>query len=337
MAVPASGELKLWDDLWNQELGGTKGENSLHSASVYAGFSTPDALSDFYGWSDVEAPTITTQTETSVGSSTFTANGCVTNTGNGTVYRGFYMGTNSSDPGTANPKYTLPGSTTNTGAFSCNFTGLTFLQNYYYWAFGCNEAGETISCRQTATTTAPPFTPQYRQYILCEFSSDVDGSAGVPSGNTTFLKFSYVNPYTSTLVPWMSVQSTQTSIKHCQAQQLGGYPTNIGTCVVKNAKNVYCGRIRTCSPGPHYFCFDTFGLNYNGNCNTNFGGRLCCFAQCTGHADGSPITTTYIQTSPLVWNVASEFDSQGCPYTCRKAVGDLQSRTCFCVCLCSGL
>ena len=66
MAIPSSGQLKLWDTLWNQELGGEKGENSLHSASVYAGFSTPDALGDFYGWSDVEAPTVTTQGVTNV-------------------------------------------------------------------------------------------------------------------------------------------------------------------------------------------------------------------------------------------------------------------------------
>ena len=58
MAVPSSGELKLWDDLWNQEIGGSKGNNSLHSASVYAEFDTPDALGDFYGWSDVEVPSV---------------------------------------------------------------------------------------------------------------------------------------------------------------------------------------------------------------------------------------------------------------------------------------
>ena len=49
MAVPNSGQLKLWDMLWNQELGGSKGNNSLHSASVYAGFSVPDSLGEFYG------------------------------------------------------------------------------------------------------------------------------------------------------------------------------------------------------------------------------------------------------------------------------------------------
>ena len=44
MAVPNSGQLKLWDMLWNQELGGSKGNNSLHSASIYAGKSVPDSL-----------------------------------------------------------------------------------------------------------------------------------------------------------------------------------------------------------------------------------------------------------------------------------------------------
>ena len=89
MAVPSSGELKLWDTLWNQELAGSQGENSLHSASVYAGFSTPDALSDFYGWSDVETPTVTTSAMSQVEYYRMYANGNVSDTGNEDPDRGF--------------------------------------------------------------------------------------------------------------------------------------------------------------------------------------------------------------------------------------------------------
>jgi len=156
MAIPSSGELKLWDTLWNQELGGTKGENSLHSASVYAGFSTPDALSDFYGWSDVEVPSVTTNSASSLASTSFTANGTVNSTGNENPDRGFYMGTNSSAAGN-NTKYSI--GTGGAGAFSRSFTGLSSQTNYYYWAYACNSAGEAIGGRVTATTTAPPFSP----------------------------------------------------------------------------------------------------------------------------------------------------------------------------------
>ena len=326
MAVPASGELKLWDDLWNQELAGTKGENSLHSASVYAGFSTPDALSDFYGWSDVEVPTITTQTETSVGSSTFTANGCITNTGNGNVTRGFYMGTNSSNPGTGNPKYALPGTTTSTGAFSCNFTGLGCLTNFYYWAFGCNEAGETISCRQDVTTTAPPFTPTYRANALCSCYEGMNSGGGQPAGsaNTHWLKHSYVNPYTSTRVDFINL-SLQNDITACQAQCCLGCTEGDPKCIVTNTKNAFCGRARTNLSGPHYFCFDNYGTTYKA-CNSN----STNFSDCSAEITGGPSTGGIIQTFPHLWINTRSFSVSGQPYNCRINTSDIQHRVCFC-------
>ena len=75
MAVPSSGQLKLWNDIWNNEIGGTQGNNSLHSASVYAGFTTPDAMGDFYGWSDVEVPSVSTSAMSSVTDNSMQANG----------------------------------------------------------------------------------------------------------------------------------------------------------------------------------------------------------------------------------------------------------------------
>lgn len=162
MAVPASGELKLWDTLWNQELAGTKGENSLHSASVYAGFSTPDALSDFYGWSDVELPSVTSLSAQSVTHNSAVLRGCVTDTGNEDVSSGFYIGTSPSS--TSNPKVTLPG-TRGLGIYCCSKTGLSGQTSYKSWAFACNSAGECIanSCC-TFTTPAPPFTPSQRHW-----------------------------------------------------------------------------------------------------------------------------------------------------------------------------
>ena len=160
MAVPSSGELKLWDNIWNLELNGSQGQNSLHSASVYAGFSTPDAMSDFYGWSDVEPPSIVTNNAASVTDSSMNLRGTVTNTGNEAVCRGFYHGGNP-NAYNCNTKYTLAGTQATTGEFTCNRTGLGYNTTYYFWAFGCNSAGTTIGSRLQFTTNLPPFSPAW--------------------------------------------------------------------------------------------------------------------------------------------------------------------------------
>ena len=186
MAVPSSGELKLWDTLWNQELAGSKGENSLHSASVYAGFSTPDALSDFYGWSDVEVPSVTTNSITSVTFNSLTLNGNVTDTGNENVSRGWYFGT-TANPYSSNTKTTLTG-TQGTGTYSQSKSA-TSSTTYYAWAFACNSAGEAVGSRVQASTPAPPFYPRARSFhYFCN-------SGNAPSINAGQI---YYNGYTGT-------------------------------------------------------------------------------------------------------------------------------------------
>ena len=149
MAVPSSGELKLWNSIWNPEIGGSKGDNSLHSASVYAGFSTPDAMSDFYGWSDVEAPTVSTSGASSVTQSSMTANGNVSNTGGENVTRGFYFGTSTTY--TSNTKYTISG-TQGTGGFSRSMTGLSAGTTYRINAWAANSGGETVGSQVSQAT-----------------------------------------------------------------------------------------------------------------------------------------------------------------------------------------
>jgi hypothetical protein len=190
MAVPSSGPLELWNDIWNSEIGGTQGNNSLHSASVYAGFSTPDAMSDFYGWSDVEVPTVTTNAATSVGDSSMTANGNVSATGNENPTRGFYFGTNSS-AATNNPKYSI--GIGGTGAFSRSFTGLNYNTTYHMWAFACNSAGEATGARVGQTTPFPSFSPTQG----CFSGYDALWCTDTSSGTGTINNYSgYVNPYT---------------------------------------------------------------------------------------------------------------------------------------------
>lgn len=194
MAVPSSGELKLWNDIWNNELGAEKGENSLHSASVYAGFTTPDAMSDFYGWSDVEVPSVSTQNITSVSTNSMTLRGNISATGNEDPSRGFYHGTNSS-AATNNTKYTLAG-TQGTGTFSC-VRNVSQATTYYAWAFACNSAGEAVGGRVQAQT---PFAPSVST-LFCGRAFHRD---------STSMNFftDYLNPLSGTYSNYNSTSST---------------------------------------------------------------------------------------------------------------------------------
>ena len=152
MAVPSSGPLGLYKDIWGGEIGGAQANTSLHGASIYAGFSTPDAISDFYGWSDVEVPTVTSNGASSVGTTSMVANGTVNTTGNENPDRGFYFGTSTNR--TSNPKYSV--GTGGTGGFSRTMTGLSYT-TYYYWAYASNSAGETVGARISQVTAVPSF------------------------------------------------------------------------------------------------------------------------------------------------------------------------------------
>lgn len=217
MAVPSSGELKLWSDIWNDEIGGEQGNNSLHSASIYAGFSTPDAMSDFYGWSDVIPPSVTTNAITNNCPSCQTLNGNVTSTGGENVTRGFYHGTCCSAGG--NSLYNLAG-TQAAGTYSCNRTSLSCGARYYAWAYACNSAGSCIGGRVCAVVPYPPFTP-----IYCPTGRQFQGNQGNPSypfQGGCFMS-QYANPFSSALV---------TLQQNCNG--------DVGNCSVNNAKNRMC-------------------------------------------------------------------------------------------------
>lgn len=70
MAVPSSGPLQLYGDI-GTELGVAQSNVSLHSMSQTAGFSTPDAMSEFYGYNPVQEPSglvLTSTTDNKFGS-----------------------------------------------------------------------------------------------------------------------------------------------------------------------------------------------------------------------------------------------------------------------------
>lgn len=57
MAVPSSGELELYGDI-GTELGVAQSNVTLHGMSQTAGFTPPDAMSEFYGYSNITTTTL---------------------------------------------------------------------------------------------------------------------------------------------------------------------------------------------------------------------------------------------------------------------------------------
>lgn len=281
MPVPNSGELKLWDSIWNQEIGAEKGENSLHSASVYAEFTTPDAMSDFYGWADVEIATVVTNAMSSITSNSMTLNGNLTNTGNGDCNVGFYFGTSTNR--TSNPTYSS-GTKNTTGTFTNNRTGLAYGTNFYAWAFATNDAGTAVGSRQDATTTFPPFTPTINYYnTACAFFN--------PNDTTDCCwRMGYFNPYSSTAVDintgtacfcfnstsfggtiyFNAANNAKTYFTACS----NGAPDSIlyadqaawkcTQCGFSNYNVTDCGNVPSncynCSLTDHFFCVEAFAL-----------------------------------------------------------------------------
>ncbi len=205
MAVPSSGALGLYSDI-GVELGVPQSNVSLGAMSDSAGFSAPDAMSDFYGYVDAIAPSVTTNSISSVTGTTLTLNGNATSDGGSSItQRGFYFGTNSSSP-TNNTKYTVSGTT---GAYSLGRTGLSGSTTYYCWAFATNSIGTTYGSRTQATTSAV-FTPaysidMYNREAGWGYTPQSYGSG--PNGTLTGLS-SYIDPYTSSVVTFYSFSTS---------------------------------------------------------------------------------------------------------------------------------
>lgn len=152
MAVPSSGELELRGDIALEVYGSATGNNiSLGTMSDLVGFASPDAMTDFYGYSSAVAPSVTTNSNSSVGTTTMYANGNVTSDGGGTItQRGFYFGTSSNYA--SNTKYSVAGTT---GSYNRYFTGLNSGTTYYSTAYAINSAGETRGSTVNSATSVP--------------------------------------------------------------------------------------------------------------------------------------------------------------------------------------
>ena len=148
MAVPSSGQLRLRDDIAEEVLGGTATQDvSLRTLSAAIGISSPDAMSEFYGYVDATAPTVTTG---GAGRTNVLLNisGTVNSDGGAAITeRGFYFGTSSNRA--SNPKYIIGGTT---GGFSSSRTGLTANTTYYFWAYATNSVGTTYGAQASQAT-----------------------------------------------------------------------------------------------------------------------------------------------------------------------------------------
>jgi hypothetical protein len=184
MPVPSSGALRLRADIAAEVDGSASGTNvSLGTLSNSAGFTEPDTMSEFYGYSSVSEPSVTTNAATSVTASSFTANGNATaDNGASITDRGFYVGTNSDY--TQNTKTSVGGS--GTGTFTLNKTGLTYNQTYYITAYATNSIGEgrgsTIT-QSTANATVPSVNTNSNTSVSVN-SLDANGNVTSDGGAT---------------------------------------------------------------------------------------------------------------------------------------------------------
>lgn len=162
MAVPSSGQLKLRGNgdgtgIGEEVFGNVTGSNiSLHAMSIDAGFTTPDPMGEFYGYSACTIATFDLNTISSTSSTAFRHNIRWNNPGQcATRYR-YYFGTNSTVR--SNPAYTK--ATNNTAVeydATTYFTGLSPSTTYYVEAFSESSIfGTVYAPSKTVGTASPP-------------------------------------------------------------------------------------------------------------------------------------------------------------------------------------
>jgi hypothetical protein len=100
----------------------------------------------------VVAPTVTTQAVSSIASATATGNGNITAFGSSNPTQYGLVWSTSTNPIIALPTKTEQGTTSSTGAFTSEITGLTANTTYYVKAYATNSAGTSYWTEVTFTT-----------------------------------------------------------------------------------------------------------------------------------------------------------------------------------------
>jgi len=200
MAVPSSGQLRLRADI-NQEINGNNTDDnvSLGTLSNDAGFSEPDTMSEFYGYSSCGTPGFrTTYSSGSINGNIQLYTILDYTPYCNTIEYGLYVGTNSSGP-TANTKYQVGTSWgiyqwayPTVGGFSNNTT-------YYAWIYATNSAGKTGYSSMQTVTIPPPYMnatfsgvqPFGDYYYYCPDSSWYGGMVMGFTGNNQYLPLTF--------------------------------------------------------------------------------------------------------------------------------------------------
>lgn len=324
MPVPSSGELKLYGDI-QTEIGGAQADTSLHNMSLEAGFSTPDAMSDFYGYSSVVPPSVTTLSSNYVYYNSMNVRGCVTDTGGGYTIASHYFGTNSSAP-TNNTKFCSVGVPAGaTCLYNGARNGLNYQTTYYNWAYACNDAGEAFGSRNSTTTPAPPFSPTYHSFCnngISRYSSiDYPAAGGY---NCAFRQ--YINPYTGAAVTYKS----------------GAFGTQMpDTQTVVNAKNrEYVDGCYCCRAG--YACIQHQLCNYTGGYDkfcpsTGVAGRSYKFGSGKCTTIPAPYPQSYLCFRGISGCYGNDPGYQQviscmCAFAYPNSAGGLYSYMCYCSC-----
>lgn len=267
MAVPSSGELELRGDIALEVYGSATGTNiSLRAMSEIAGFTSPDAMTEFYGWQNATAPSVTTSAISNVGETSLRANGNVTSDGGATITeRGFYVGTNSASP-TNNTKYTVSGTT---GAYNRTIS-VNNNTTYYCWAFATNSAGTTYGSRVQATTIqtfVPSYTTAGQNNATIFFRND---TGSYTDFSIYFTKY-YINPYTSALVQYDTIVTNKPNIEPGGGTSYvqPGYSSNASNYVNNATNNIRVGHTQSNSGNIYAYQYYLNIERYASNSLTN--------------------------------------------------------------------
>lgn len=181
------------------------------------------------------APSVATQTESSVTATSFTGNINIT-ADNGASITGaaIWMGTNNSAyNATGNTQYSI--STTSTGVISNNFTSLTPNTAYYYWASATNSAGTTISSSYETVNTPLQVYSYNAHYNTSAFT------ACVQSLSATYYS------YTSTWQVGMVLYTTNTNSVLSGLAANGNYRLNPNKYHIISGGNGTLGSEQSCN------------------------------------------------------------------------------------------
>lgn len=156
MAVPSSGQLRLRADI-NQEINGNDTDTnvSLGTLSNEAGFTEPDTMSEFYGYSACGTPdNFGSQSAGGSPSGSISAQAILySNGGCNITAAGVYIGTS-----TNRASATKTQTKTSWGLYSWGYFNLTGYSNnttYYVWIWATNGVNEGVSNMMTVNVPAP--------------------------------------------------------------------------------------------------------------------------------------------------------------------------------------